>query len=515
MLKKEKSDMMRININRSSDTPIYMQIKNQIRDMIISGELPAGHILLPERVLSELINVNRTTVVNAYHELKADGLAEARVGKGTIVTVKPFKGRFNNIRQYSSIPWYQFFNESMDSEDSHIISDIMDINCTEDIISFSGGFPSPALYPLADLGKIQERLLRVHGKQLFLHSPVEGLPSLRAGISSLMKARNVSIGAKDIMILSGSQQGLDYVARVFIKPGDTVILEEPSFFGAIQIFRSAGAKIIGVPTDSQGMRTDILESLIQRYEPKFIYALPTFQNPSGTVMSLERRYELLDLSYKYRIPIVEDDPYGDLRYEGKGIPPLKALDPYEHVIYLSTFSKVLSLGLRIGWVAASQQVIRKFAYLKQMTDMHVNTPGQYMISEFLSQGCYEKHLNTVLTEYSKKRDLMDGALEKYKLPGVLWEKPEGGYYIWCRLPEYVTNNRLVSKAAEKGVVYLPGEIFYPDGTQGENFMRLNFTFPDSSKIEEGIKRLMDALTEVEARDKSDPADRAYSRRPIV
>jgi len=348
-----------------------------------------------------------------------------------------------------------------------------------------------------------------------LHSPVEGLQSLRAGISSLMKSRNADVSTKDVMIVSGSQQALDYIARVFIKPGDTVILEEPSFFGAIQIFRSAGAKVIGVPVDSQGMKTDILESLIQRYKPKFIYTLPTFQNPSGIVMSLERRYELLDLSYKYHIPIVEDDPYSDLRYAGKALPSLKALDPYEHVIYLSTFSKALSLGLRVGWVVAPQQVIRKFAYLKQMTDMHVNTPGQYILSEFLSQGCYDKHLSKILKDYSKKRDLMNDALKSCKIPGVFCEKPEGGFYIWCRLPEYITNNRLVSKAAEKGVVYLPGEIFYPDGTQGENFMRLNFTFTDTGKIAEGIKRLMNALTEVAAMNSANTRDISYSRRPIV
>jgi DNA-binding transcriptional MocR family regulator len=255
--------------------------------------------------------------------------------------------------------------------------------------------------------------------------------------------------------------------------------------------------------------------MIQRCKPKFIYTLPTFQNPSGTVMSLERRYELLNLSYKYRIPIVEDDPYSDLRYEGKTIPSLKALDPYEHVIYLSTFSKVLSLGLRVGWVAAPQQVIRKFSYLKQMTDMHVNTPSQYVLSEFISQGFYEKHLNRVLSEYAMKRDLMDKALEKYKLPGIDWKKPEGGYYIWCRLPECITNNRLVSKAAEKGVIYLPGEIFYPDGTQGENFMRLNFIFPDVLGIDEGIRRLMDSIGEVEVRNPEDSEYTINPRCPIV
>lgn len=511
----EKSDMMRININRNSDTPVYLQIKNQLRDMIITGELPAGYTLPPERSLCELLDVNRTTVVKAYHELKADGLVEAHVGRGTIVASKPSKERFNNIRQFNPIPWYQFFNEGLDSGDNHIISDIMDINCTKDIISFSGGFPSPDLYPLEDLEKIQEKLFRTYGKQLLLHNPVEGLQSLRAEISSLMKSRNAEVSARDIMITAGSQQGLDYIARVFIKPGDTVILEEPSFFGAIHIFRSTGAKVIGVPTDSQGMNTDFLEALIQRYKPKFIYTLPTFQNPSGIVMSLERRYELLNLSYKYRIPIVEDDPYSDLRYVGKAIPSLKALDPYDHVIYLSTFSKVLSIGLRVGWVAAPQQVIRKFAYLKQMTDSHVNTPCQYMLSEFLSEGCYEKHLGRVRKEYDEKMELMNEALEKYKVPQVFWDKPEGGFYTWCHLPEYVTNNRLVSKAAEKGVVYLPGEIFYPDGTQGESFIRLNFTYTASDNIAEGIKRLMSALTEVTVKNNDNARDTSYPRRPIV
>lgn len=506
---------MRITINRSSDTPIYLQIKNQIRDMINAGELPKGYILPPERSLSELLKVNRSTVVKAYSGLKSEGLVEARVGKGTIVSVKPFKGRFDNIRQFNPILWYQFFNEFMDSGENHIISDIMDINCTKDIISFSGGFPSPELYPLEDLGWLQERLSRVYGIQPLLHSPVEGLPVLRSAISTLMKSRGAALSAKDVMILSGSQQGLDYISRIFIKPGDAVILEEPSFFGAIQIFRAAGAKIIGVPVDSLGMRTDILESLIQRYKPKFIYTLPTFQNPSGGVMSLERRYELLNLSYKYGIPVVEDDPYGDLRYEGKAIPTLKALDPYEHVIYLSTFSKVLSLGFRIGWAAAPQLVIRKFAYLKQMTDMHANTPGQYIISEFLLQGCYEKHLSRIQKEYGRKMHLMNDALEKYKLPGVLWELPKGGFYIWCRLPEYATNNKLVSIAAEKGAVYLPGEVFYPDGTQGENHMRLNFTFPDSDRIEEGVKRLMEALADLKARKMDASENISYSRCPIV
>lgn len=506
---------MRININRNSDTPVYLQIKNQLRDMIISGQLPPGHILPTERSLCQLLEVNRTTVVKAYHELKADGLAEARVGRGTSVSARTAKCSLAGAGRFGKVPWYQYFNEGPELGENHIISDIMDINCNKDIVSFSGGLPDPELYPLDELDMLHEKLLRTHKGQLLLHSPVEGIQQLRSAISSFMRSKNIEANPRDIMILSGSQQGLDYIARVFLKPGDTVILEEPSFFGAIQIFRAAGAKVIGIPTDSQGMRTDILESLIQRYKPKFIYTLPTFQNPSGMVMSLDRRYELLNLSYKYRTPIVEDDPYGDLRYAGRALPSLKALDSCEHVIYLSTFSKVLSIGLRIGWIAAPQEIIRKFAWLKQMTDLHANTPGQYLISEFLTDGHYQKHLDRILKDYGRKLELMDSALAEYGGSLVSWNKPEGGYYIWCRLPEYITNSRLVSKAAEKGVSYLPGEVCYPDGTQGESFMRLNFTFTAPEKIAPGIKGLMEALTEVSLRSKNNMKDMSYNRRPIV
>lgn len=287
-------------------------------------------------------------------------------------------------------------------------------------------------------------------------------------------------------MLSGSQQGLDFAARIFIRPGDTVIVEEPTFFGAIQIFQAAGARIIGVPIDKEGMRTDILETLLVRHKPKFIYTLPTYQNQSGVSLSLRRRYELLNLAYQYQLPILEDDPYNELCYEGSPFPPLKALDRHDYVIYLSTFSKVLFLGLRVGWVNAPQQVLAKFAYLKQMTDLHANTPGQMLLDAFIRKAYYEKHTMLLRKEYTERRNVMLKALEKYKIPGTSWNKPEGGYYIWCRLPDNTIRHKLVANAAKRGVVFLPGEAFYPDGTQGDTHIRLNYTFCEPGRACTGI-----------------------------
>ncbi|HWR42152.1 PLP-dependent aminotransferase family protein [Sporomusa sp.] len=361
--------------------------------------------------------------------------------------------------------------------------------------------------------KIQTELFRTAGHNLFLHSPVEGHYPLRESISHLMRQRQITAAPKDIVILSGSQQGLDFAARIFIRPGDTVLVEEPTFFGAIQIFRSAGARVIGVPVDKDGMRTDVLEALLVRHRPKFIYTLPTFQNPSGVTLSLERRYALLNLAYQYQLPILEDDPYGELYYDGTPVPSLKALDRHGYVIYLSTFSKVLFLGLRVGWITAPPQVLAKFAHLKQMTDLHVNTPAQLMLEVFIRRGYYEKHIMLLRREYAKRRDIMLKALEKYKVPGVSWNKPEGGYYIWCRLPANVYRHKLVANAGKRGVVFLPGEAFYPDGTQGDTYIRLNYTFAKLEQIDEGIEQLMQAVRETSTADSDQQS--GHNIKPLV
>lgn len=506
---------MRISINRNVRTPIYLQIKNQIRDMIFSERIVEGFSLPPERKLADMLGVNRSTVIKAYQELKADGLVGSHIGKGTVVLSQVFDKSSYIKTSVNPIPWYQFFTETINNNSGHIISDIMEMTTYKNIISLAGGIPAPNLYPVKDIQEIQAKLFESHGSDMFFQSPVEGHYPLRESISHLLKNRQIEVLPKEIMILSGSQQGLDFVSRIFICPGDTVIVEEPTFFGAIQLFKAAGARIIGVPIDKDGIRTDILESLLMRHKPKFIYTLPTFQNPSGVTMSLERRYELLNLAYQYQIPILEDDPYGELRYDGIAIPPLKALDRHGYVMYLSTFSKVLFLGLRVGWIVAPLQLINKFAHLKQITDLHVNTPSQWILDGFIREGYYEKHIKLITKEYEAKRKAMIEALEKYRVDDIVWNEPEGGYYIWCRLPKNIAQTKLINKAANKGVVYVPGEAFYPHGTQGESYIRLNYTFLSVDEIDEGIKRLMEAVKEAleETADLIEGIE--YKKKPIV
>lgn len=506
---------MRITINRKADTPVYLQITNQIREQILSGVLQEGFLLPPERQLAVMLGVNRSTVVKAYQEMKADGLVGSRVGQGTAVLAQLFGKPAPAGGQVNPIPWYQFFNETVTADTDHIISDLMARTGGGDIVSFAGGIPSPRLYPMKALEAIQQDLFRTAGGTMFLHSPVEGHYPLRESVSQLLRARQITVSPKEVVILSGSQQGLDFAARVFIRPGDTVVVEEPSFFGAIQIFRTAGARVIGVPVDKDGLRTDMLEAVLTRHNPKFIYTLPTFQNPSGVTMSLERRCRLLDLAYEHQVPIIEDDPYGELRYEGIPVPPLKALDRYGHVLYLGTFSKVLFLGLRVGWIAAPLQVLAKFAHLKQLTDLHVNTPGQMLLDRFIRDGCYEAHLTFVRREYAARRDAMLVALDRHKAPGVGWNRPEGGAYIWCRLPENIARPRLVASAARRGVVFLPGEACYPGGTQGETHIRLSYTSAEPDEITGGIKKLMQAVRDTMETAAETGPDAEYNLRPIV
>lgn len=487
---------MRISIEKDISIPIYIQIKNQIREMIYNGVIAKHFLLPPERKLAKTLGVSRSTVIKAYEELKALGLVESYRGKGTRVIVESNSSSLKKEKKVVPLSWYQFFDSNIAVVNEHTIKDIMNMLGNKEIISFAAGVADPKFYPINSISKVQSALWKECGKEMLTHSSVEGYYPLRESISELLKDKDIMVSPKEIMILSGSQQGIDFCARAFIAPGDVIIVEEPTFMGAIQLFKLSGAKVIGVPMDKNGMNTEILEILLSKYKPKFIYTLPTFQNPSGVVMSLKRRYELLELAYKYQVPIIEDDPYGEIRYEGTHIPALKALDRYGYVIYLSTFSKVMFSGMRVGWVAASPQVIKKFSIIKQMTDLHANAPSQYVLDSFLRNGLLEDHVKLICKEYVKKRDAMIGALKDNKNQYVDFNVPEGGYYIWLKLPKCISQNELFVKASNKGVIYTPGSAFYLEESYGENYIRLNFTFESIENIYVGINKLMEAIKEI-------------------
>lgn len=483
---------MHISIDKQISIPIYLQIKNQIKEMIHLEILPKGFILPAERKLANTLGVSRSTIVKAYEELKSLGLIESHIGKETRVSIPVENITQSEKSRIIPLSWYQSFAASIAPINEHTIKDIINMLEYNDIISFAAGIADPELYPIDIINKIQEKAWKSSGRYMLTHSSVEGYYPLRESISELLKLKHISVSPKEIMILSGSQQGIDFVARTFLTPGDVVFVEEPTFMGAIQLFNLTGAKIIGVPMDEEGIKTDILEILLNKYKPKFIYTLPTFQNPSGKVMSLKRRYELLELAYKYQIPIVEDDPYGEIRYEGIPILPLKALDKHDYVIYLSTFSKVLFSGMRVGWVAASPQVIKKFSMIKQITDLHANAPSQYILDSFLREGYYTNHINLICKEYNLKRNTMINALKNSKLD-IDFDVPEGGYYIWCSIPKEISQTKLWVNLLKEGIIYTPGNLFYPTENSEKNYIRLNFTFENTDKIHIGINKLLDIL----------------------
>lgn len=495
---------MKIDVNRDSTVPVYLQISSQIRDLILSGHIAPGSRLTPERKLAGELGVNRSTVLNAYRELKSNGYADSRVGQGTVVASGMREpGSSGDLFDPLPMPWEQLFSESMSRSSDTTVRDLLKQASSKDMILFAAGASAQGLDSLDELLQVQQEVVREYGHTVVGHMPTEGYYPLRESICNLMEVRGITSHPSEVMILSGSQQGLDLAARIFLDPGDVVLVEEPTFFCAFQIFKTMGARVIGIPTDNDGMRTDLLASMIERFKPKLIYTIPDFQNPSGMVMSLERRRQLLSLAYKHQVAILEDDPYGRLRYEGEDVPPLKALDRHGYVIYLSTFSKLLFPGFRVGWLAAPAAVLNRFTMLKQNADLHTSSLTQLIFYKFISKGLLEGQIKRIINENSLRRDIMLDELAKTAVSGMYWNKPKGGLYLWCRIPDGIPQSRMLAKASEYGVAFVPGNAFYPNGPTG-NYIRLNYTYPSPELIGEGIRRRTKAMKYVSQESRVSP-----------
>ena len=373
---------------------------------------------------------------------------------------------------------------------------------TENVISFGGGMPDPSSFPVKEIIEITRDVLTTKAERALQYGTTGGVLELREELVKFMGKVGIKVdGPENIIITVGSQEALDIIGRLFINPGDYVITESPTYLAALQAFRIYGPRIVGVPMDEDGIRVDVLEDTVRKLisdggKPKFIYVIPTGQNPTGITMSMERRKELLDIASRYDLLIIEDDPYGYI-YFGDGEPParLKAMDSEGRVIYLSTFSKIAAPGLRLGWVTASRETIRWFELAKQSIDLHTSTLSQYIAAELLRRGIIEKNIPKIKEIYRTKRDLMLQALSEYMPEGVTWTKPSAGMFIWLTTPEKIDTTAMLEVAIRKyGVAYVPGKSFYPNEDR-HNDMRLNFTYPTPEQIFEGIKRLALAIKE--------------------
>lgn len=399
-------------------------------------------------------------------------------------------------------PWKSRYAQRSQRMGRSIIRELLKFTQQPDIISFAGGMPAPELFPREQLQEAACRVLSENGEKALQYGPTEGLMPLRRWISERMVRYGIQAEASNVFITTGAQQALDLIGKLLINPGDQILVEEPTYLGALQAWNAYQAEYAGVPCDDHGLRTDLLENAL-RVGPKFMYILPNFQNPGGTTLALERRLELVRLSNKYGIPIVEDDPYGALRFEGEHLPPLVALDAdfqtsaglnghgymEGNVIYLGTFSKTLSPGLRLGWVVAPIEVIDHMVMAKQGTDLQTSTFDQMLAWEVLKTGFLDDHIKLIRKVYGERRDVMLAALEKYFPPGSSWTHPEGGLFLWAKVPEGIDTEALLKEAVEAKVAFVPGFAFYSDPSQGHDTMRLNFSNAKPEMIEEGIRRL--------------------------
>jgi 2-aminoadipate transaminase len=377
------------------------------------------------------------------------------------------------------------------------------------MISFGGGLPAPEVFPVQRFQEACHKVLTEQSDTSLQYGETEGYRPLRELIANYTAREGVNAKVENVLITSGSQQALDLIGKLFINEGDCVLVEAPTYLGALQAFNVYGATYESVASDQNGMCTDLLQEPL-RSNPKFIYVLPNFQNPGGTTLSEERRHQLVLLAERYGVPILEDDPYGQLRYEGKHLPPLIALDHHNlhpaggysigNVIYLSTFSKTLAPGLRVGWIVAPPEIIGKLTQLKQGADLHTSTFNQFVAYEVAREGFLEQHVQLIRKIYRERRDVMLQALTQFFPPEVTWTHPHGGLFLWVTLPQGSDMPAIFNSALEQNVAFVPGDSFFAksnhernNGCEARRHMRLNFSNAAPDQIREGVRRLAAAV----------------------
>lgn len=388
------------------------------------------------------------------------------------------------------------FSKRMDNMKASEIREMLKLTQRPEVISFAGGLPAPELFPVEEMKKTLAKVMDEYGRVALQYGPTEGFEPLRVKILERMaKVKVDNLTTDNILITSGSQQGLDFMAKAFINPGDVVLCESPTYLGAINAFKAYEPRFVEVETDDDGMIMEDLERALKENENvKFIYVIPDFQNPSGRTMSIERRKGLIELANKYNVAVVEDNPYGELRFEGEILPAIKHFDTEGRVIFLGTFSKVFSPGVRLGWIAADKEVLHKFVLIKQGADLQSSTLDQIAVYKFLEDYDIEAHIDRIKEVYKRRKELMLNKMKEEFPEGIKVTNPDGGLFTWVVLPEHINARELAMKALEKNVAFVPGGSFFPNGGH-ENTFRVNYSNMQDDRIVEGVKRLGEVLRE--------------------
>ncbi|MBI3492280.1 MAG: PLP-dependent aminotransferase family protein [Acidobacteria bacterium] len=443
--------------------PLYRRMVDLLEGGIARGDVTPGVRLPPERELAHALRVSRATVVSAYRDLEARGLVRGYVGRGTYVSAKPDAGS-------APFAWRgKIAATALQSTDT-TVRDLVRAAADPDVMSLAAGVPALDCFPTDAFRRATDRVLTREADTAWRHGPTEGLPRFRAALAARFGG-----DPEHILVLAGAQQGLDLLARCLIDPGDAVVMDRPGYLGAIQTFRSAGARLVG--WDITRADIDELEELLLRYRPKLIYTNPTYQNPTGVVLPIRLRRELLDLAARYRVPIVEDDTYRELGLTGPAAPPslFKLDEAHKVVIRINSFSKMLAPGLRLGWISAVGPIVEQLALIKQQVDPHTQNLAQLVVCELVEDGVFDRHLATLKAEHRRRRDAMVHALRQHVPAGALrFTVPDGGMYLWCQLGMHVHAREVHEHALRDRVVVVTGEPFYVD-QGGAHQLRVCYT----------------------------------------
>lgn len=475
-------------LDRNSIVPLYRQIYEALREAILAGTLPESTRLPPERNLAERLDVNRSTVVHAYRELVADGLIEQKVGSGSRVVPTLRAGQ---PERSASVPWWVTLPPWRVGEFPTILGELA-AKQEPGRISFVQGVAPDEPSPLGELAKSFARVAK-DPRFVLSYGDSEGYEPLRDAIAQRMNARGARAQAKDIIVLTGSTQGIMVVAQSLAEPGDEIIVETPSYPGALQIFQICGLRAIPVPVDEDGMRVDHVEAILRTRRPRFIYTMPSLHNPTNVTMNTDRRERLVTLARRAGIPIIEDDPYGELAHAPA--PPLVGLAP-DYVVYLSTFSKTIAPSLRVGWLAAPRTILERLLLRKQALDMATSLYVQAAIADYLQAG-YDPHVVQLRDELLERRKIADKAIAAHWPSTIRTSKATGGFYLWASTPRELRARPLLDQAERHGASFLFGEAFFAN-SGGDHHFRLALTAVPRADIPEGIRRIGQAISAMRA-----------------
>ncbi len=482
---------MRIPLNPHSATPLYQQIIEYLREQILSGKLTPETRLAASRQLANELGVSRITVNNAYATLESEGLIYSREGSGTYVLERhPLQHPATATESATWPLWQQALRQATAEEyeqrsatrrQSHSHPHPHPINFT--------GVGDPREFPIKAFAHTMQEVLRRDGTDALLYGDTgQGYAPLRTTLTHVLASQGLTALPEQILITAGSQQALAFVCQLLLRAGDVILVENPTYNVALQLFRALGLQVVGVAVDREGMRVDLVEPLLQQHNPKLIYTIPNFQNPTGMSLSGVRRRQLVTLADRYNIPLLEDDFVGDLRYDGRTQPALKTLDPGGRVIHIGTFSKMLMPGLRIGYLIAEGPVLGRLVALKAASDLSTAPLMQRTLEAYVSVGNYQHHLRRSVRLYRQRRDTMMMAIQRH-LPTVQVDPPQGGLFAWLRLPEGCSSVGMLEQARVAGVEFAPGTRFFVEPNEGKRYLRLNFATQTPVDIEEGVWRL--------------------------